>query len=252
MKLTWLGHACFLVEQGGYRILLDPYTGVEGYPSLAETARRTALWDNVWEERARRKEQGFYTLAVKTRVFVDGEAAPPAEPKLQVHKILCSHGHFDHNAVEEAEVVPFDGPCPFTIRTVETFHDDQGGALRGPNTIHILSADGVTIAHLGDLGHPLSPEQLAAVGPLDVVLIPVGGTYTVDAAGAKAVCGALRPKCAVPMHYRHAPYGLPNVAGVEDFLSLWDEGEIHRLEGPALEVDGTARGVVVPQYCEEA
>ena len=54
------------------------------------------------------------------------------------------------------------------------------------------------------------------------------------------------------MHYRHAPYGLPNVAGVEDFLSLWDEGEIHRLEGPALEVDGTARGVVVPQYCEEA
>ena len=84
MKLTWLGHACFLVEQGGYRILLDPYTGVEGYPSLAETARRTALWDNVWEERARRKEQGFYTLAVKTRVFVDGEAAPPAEPKLQV------------------------------------------------------------------------------------------------------------------------------------------------------------------------
>lgn len=248
MKLTWLGHACFTVEQDGYRILLDPYTGVEGYPALAETARRIA----VWEERARRKEQGFYTLAVKTRVLVDGEAAPPAEPKPRVHKILCSHGHFDHNAVDQAELVPFDGPCPFTIRTVETFHDDESGALRGPNTIHILSAGGVTVAHLGDLGHPLSPEQIAAVGPLDAVLIPVGGTYTVDAAGAKAVCEALRPKCVVPMHYRRAPYGLPNVAGVEDFLALWGEGEIRRLEGPALEVDGSVRGVIVPQYCEEA
>ena len=209
MKLTWLGHACFLVEQGGYRILLDPYTGVEGYPSLAER-------------------------------------------KLQVHNILCSHGHFDHNAVEEAEVVSFDGPCPFTIRTVETFHDDQGGALRGPNTIHILSADGVTIAHLGDLGQPLSPDEIVDIGPLDAVLIPVGGTYTVDAAGAKALCEALRPKCVVPMHYRHAPYGLPNVAGVEDFLSLWPVGAVRRLEGPVCEVDGGASGVLVPQFLQEA
>lgn len=251
MKLTWLGHACFLVEAAGYRILLDPYTGVEGYPPLAETARRTALWNNVWEERARLKKKGFHTLAVKMQVFADPEAASPAA-KPVVHNILCSHGHFDHNAVEEAEAVPFDGPCPFTIRTVETFHDGEGGALRGPNTIHILSADSVTVAHLGDLGHQLSPEQVQAIGPLDAALVPVGGTYTVDATGAKAVCEALRPKCVVPMHYRHAPYGLPNVAGVEDFLALWGQEEIRRLEGPALEVDGTARGVAVPQYCEEA
>ena len=208
MKLTWLGHACFLVEQDGCLILLDPYTGVEGYPPLAER-------------------------------------------KLRVHKILCSHGHFDHNAADQAEVIPSDGPCPFTIRAVETFHDDAGGALRGPNTIHILSAGGVSIAHLGDLGHQLSPEQIAAIGPLDAVLIPVGGAYTVDAAGAKAVCQALNPKCVVPMHYRHAPCGLPNVAGVEDFLALWPEGEIRRLEGPSLKLDGTARGVVVPEFREE-
>ena len=248
MKLTWLGHACFLVEQGGYRILLDPYTGVEGYPALAETARRIA----VWEERARRKEQGFYTLAVKTQVSVDGEAAPPAEPKPQVHRILCSHGHFDHNAADQAEPVPFDGPCPFSIRTVETFHDEQSGALRGPNTVHILSAGGVTIAHLGDLGHPLSPEQAEAIGPLDLALVPVGGVYTVDAKGAKAVCGALNPKCVIPMHYRHAPYGLPNVAGAEDFLSLWPAGAVRRLEGPVCEVDGGASGVLVPQFLQEA
>ena len=248
MKLTWLGHACFAVEQEGYRILLDPYTGVEGYPPLAETASRAA--DR--EQRARWEAKGGYTVTRKVRMTIVREGGEHQEPRLPVHKILCSHGHFDHNAVDQAEVVPFDGPCPFTIRTVETFHDDQGGALRGPNTIHILSAGGVTIAHLGDLGHPLSPEQLAAVGPLDAVLIPVGGTYTVDAAGAKALCEALRPKCVVPMHYRHAPYGLPNVAGVEDFLSLWPEAEIRRLEGPSLEVDGSAQGVAVPQYREEA
>lgn len=209
MKLTWLGHACFLVERKGYRILLDPYAGVEGYPPL--------------EER-----------------------------KLRVHKILCSHGHFDHNAVDQAETVPFDGPCPFSIRTVETCHDGQGGALRGGNTIHILSAGGVTVAHLGDLGHPLSPEQVEAIGPLDLALVPVGGVYTVDAKGAKTVCEALNPKCVIPMHYRHAPYGLPNVAGVEDFLSLWPQADIRRLEGPSLELDGTARGVIVPKFSEEA
>ena len=248
MKLTWLGHACFLVEQGGYRILLDPYTGVEGYPSLLETASRAA----DWEQRARWEAKGGYTVTHKVRMTIVREGGEHQEFRLPVHKILCSHGHFDHNAVDQAEVVPFDGPCPFTIRTVETFHDDQGGALRGGNTVHILSAGGAAIAHLGDLGHPLSPEQVEAIGPLDAVLIPVGGTYTVDVAGAKAVCEALRPKCVIPMHYRHAPYGLPDVAGAEDFLALWGEGEIRRLEGPALEVDGTARGVVVPQYCEEA
>ena len=208
MKLTWLGHACFLAEQDGCRVLLDPYTGVEGYPPLADR-------------------------------------------KLRVHKILCSHGHFDHNAVDQAEVVPLDGPCPFTVRAVETFHDGQGGALRGNNTIHILTAGGVSVAHLGDLGHQLSEEQVKAVGPLEAVRIPVGGFYTIDAAGARAVCDALKPKCVIPMHYRHAPYGLPAVGGVEDFLALWPAPEVRRLEGASLDVDGSARGVIVPGFTGE-
>ena len=221
MKLTWLGHACFLAEQEGYRILLDPYTGVAGYPPLAETAARA--------------------LEGKGPISPDGKAG------LRVHKILCSHGHFDHCAVDQAEVVPFDGACPFAIRTVATFHDHQGGALRGENTVHILSAGGVTLAHLGDLGHRLSEEQLAAIGPLDAALVPVGGTYTLDAREAKAVCEALRPRCVIPMHYRHGPYGLPEVAGVEDFLALWPQAR--RLEGPSLELGG--EGVIVPKFCEE-
>ena len=241
MTLTWLGHSCFLAEQDGYRILLDPYTSVEGYPPLAETAARAA----VQTARSRRKSEGFRTLALHNRISMDQEAY------LQVHKILCSHSHFDHNAVEQAETVPFDGPCPFTIRTVETFHDGQGGALRGTNTVHILSAGGFTIAHLGDLGHQLLAEQAEAIGPLDLLLIPVGGVYTVDAAEAQAVCEALKPACVIPMHYRHAPYGLPNVAGVEDFLSLWPAGSVRRLPGPVHWMDRGLSGVIVPQFCEE-
>lgn len=248
MKLTWLGHACFLAEQDGYMILLDPYTGVEGYPSLLETASRAA----EREQRARWEAKGGYTVTLQTQMTVTREDGEGREPRLQVHKILCSHGHFDHNAVDQAEVIPAGVPCPFEIRAVETFHDGQGGALRGNNTIHILSAGGVTVAHLGDLGHQLSAEQIAAVGPLDAALVPVGGFYTIDAQGAKAVCEALRPRCIIPMHYHHAPYGLPVVAGVEDFLALWPEAEVRRLDGASLEVDGSARGVIVPKFQGEA
>lgn len=207
MKLTWLGHACFLLEQDGYTVLLDPYEGVEGYPPLSDR-------------------------------------------KLTVHKILCSHQHHDHNAADQAALLP-EAPCPFTVRTVETFHDGQGGALRGNNTVHILTAGGVTVAHMGDLGHQPTAEQVEAVGPLDAVLVPVGGYYTIDAKGAKAVCDSLKPRCVIPMHYRHAPYGLPVVGGVEDFLALWPEAGVRRLDGPALTLSGGETGVLVPKFQEE-
>lgn len=208
MKLTWLGHSCFLLEQDGYTLLLDPYAGVDGYPSLSDR-------------------------------------------KLAVNRILCSHDHHDHNAVDQAALLPGSAPCPFAVRTVETFHDGQGGALRGNNTVHILTAGGVTLAHLGDLGHPLTAEQEKAVGPLDALLVPVGGYYTIDAKTAKAVCDALAPKCVIPMHYRHAPYGYPVLADLEEFLALWPAGEVRRLDGPSLDLTGGETGVIVPSFREE-
>lgn len=239
MKLIWLGHACFLAEQDGYTILLDPYTGVEGYPPLYETAVRST--------NPRLKEGGMVTR-IPVRIHMDGPVPPPEE-KIYVNKVLCSHGHFDHHAVELTGLLP-ESPCPFSIRTVETFHDDQGGALRGTNTIHILSAGGLTIAHLGDLGHQLTPEQLAEIGPLDAVLIPVGGTYTVGARGARAICEALKPRRVIPMHYRHAPYGLPNVGGVEEFLKLWPAAQIHHLEDPIVDLEAAPEGVLLPRFAE--
>ena len=198
MKLSWLGHACFALEQDGYRLVIDPYEGVSGYPEL----------------------------------------------QTEAHAVLCSHGHHDHNAVECVTLLP-QKESPFTVRAVETCHDEQGGALRGSNTIHIVTAGGVTVAHLGDLGHRLTAEQAAAIGKVDGVLVPVGGVYTVDAAAAKDVCDALAPKWIVPMHYHHAPYGLTNVAGVEDFLALYPTARF--LARSTFEADDAA-GVIVPGY----
>lgn len=210
MKLTWLGHSCFLAEQEGYRILLDPYTGVRGYPPLGET------------------------FGAK-------------KGKIGVHKVLCSHQHADHNAVEQAALLPVM-PCPFTIETVETFHDGKKGALRGKNTIHILTAGGQRVAHLGDLGHLLSPEQVQAVGPLDAVLVPVGGYYTIDAQEAKAVCEALKPRRVIPMHYRFGSCGLAEIGELEPFLALWPEAR--RQGGNAVELEGAPEGVLVLDYAE--
>ena len=201
MKLTWLGHACFLLEADGYRIVTDPYTGVPGYPPLSVSA----------------------------------------------HAVFCSHGHFDHNAVDCVTLLPHRD-SPFTVREIASFHDDQGGTLRGSNTIRVFTADGVSVAHLGDLGHSLSAAQLAAIGPVDAALVPVGGVYTLDAAGAKSVCDALKPRCVLPMHYRHAPYGLAEIGGVEPFLALWPQAKVHRLSGPTVELTKTVSGVLVPQF----
>ena len=91
-------------------------------------------------------------------------------------------------------------------------------------------------------------EQAAAIGPVDAVLVPVGGVYTVDAAGAKAVCDALHPRCVVPMHYHHAPYGLTEVDSVEPFLELWPAEEVHHLQGAAFELTEQTAGVMVPSF----
>ena len=199
MKLTWLGHACFALEQDGYTIVIDPYKEVEGH----------------------------------------------ADVKTAAHAVYCSHQHFDHNAVDGVTLLPAR-ECPFTVRTVETCHDDQSGALRGENLIHIFSAGGVTVAHLGDLGHQLTQEQVDAIGEVDGILLPIGGTYTVDAAGAKQVCDAIGPKWVVPMHYRHAPDGFAVLQTVEEFTALWPEAAAPVPN--SFSVDADTRGVLVPSF----
>lgn len=135
-------------------------------------------------------------------------------------RVLCSHEqHADHNARQV--VRPLTGhEDPFTLTTIETFHDPEQGALRGPNTIHILQAGKLKVAHLGDLGCELTPAQVAALQGLDVVMIPVGGYYTIGPAEAKTLLDQLQAKVVIPMHYRQGHLGLPNVAELDDFLAL--------------------------------
>jgi L-ascorbate metabolism protein UlaG (beta-lactamase superfamily) len=91
----------------------------------------------------------------------------------------------------------------FSISPVNpVYHDDQQGAVRGRNTIFVLEVDGLRIAHLGDLGHVLTPDMVQSIGEIDILLVPVGGNYTLDAAMATEVVDQLRPRAIIPMHYK--------------------------------------------------
>ena len=155
--------------------------------------------------------------------YKDGSV--PGLPDLSVSgvKVICSHGHADHSGVECVELVP--GECEFGIVEVPSFHDDVQGALRGPNTIFVISSreTGEKLVHLGDLGHFPDDSQLAAISDADYLLIPVGGYYTIDAEMAVKICEAARPKCIIPMHYRTAKSGYPELATVDEFVKLCGE-----------------------------
>ena len=137
--------------------------------------------------------------------------------------VLVSHDHADHNYVKGLSGSPqvvkrSDEVKDIRIKGVPVHHDESGGSERGDNTIFAFAIDGVKICFMGDLGHQLSPEQVDAIGPVDLLLIPVGGTYTVDAGGAVKVIESLAPKLVIPMHFKTDKCDLP-IAGVDAFLS---------------------------------
>lgn len=138
---------------------------------------------------------------------------------LDADLVLCSHQHNDHNAAHLVRLRS-GGENPFHITTIETFHDPEGGTLRGTNTIHILEAGGLRLAHFGDIGCPLTPQQKEVLSGLDAALIPVGGFYTIGPEEAKSLMREISPKIMVPMHYRMGDIGLPAIAELDDFLSL--------------------------------
>ncbi|HUD18917.1 MAG TPA: MBL fold metallo-hydrolase [Patescibacteria group bacterium] len=123
--------------------------------------------------------------------------------------VTVSHDHKDHNAVSEVEGSPFvvNGPGEYEIKGVgvvgmSVFHDDQKGAVRGKNTIYRIEIDGLSIVHLGDLGHTLSSEQVDELDGVNILLVPVGGFYTIDAARAVQIIRDIEPSIVIPMHYK--------------------------------------------------
>ena len=190
-KLTWYGQSCFLLETaGGTRIVMDPIPKGIGYDL----------------------PQG-----------------------LKADIVTISHEHFDHNNVGFVTGKPRvlrgltadkkgwtridEKVKDVSIRSVGVYHDDQRGAARGLDTVFIFEVGGVRIAHLGDLGHVLNDEQLAAIGAVDVLLVPVGGTFTVDGLKATQVVEQLRPRIMViPMHYKTDAVSIKELEPVALFL----------------------------------
>jgi L-ascorbate metabolism protein UlaG (beta-lactamase superfamily) len=182
MKIRYLGHAAFAITSNkGIKIITDPYAPDPGltYGEINESA----------------------------------------------DIVTVSHSHTDHNNVaavkgnpevvdqagrSEAKGIEFNG--------VASYHDDAGGSLRGNNTIFCFAVDGIRVCHLGDLGHLLDDNQLKEIGEVDILLIPVGGKFTIDGKAATEVCDQLKPRVIIPMHYR-TEKGIPGISGVDGFLS---------------------------------
>ena len=139
--------------------------------------------------------------------------------KTSANKVLCSHQHADH-AWQGIPVPLNEIHCPFTIKTIPSFHDDAMGSKRGLNTIHVIEYNGLRVAHLGDLGHDLDEDDIEELGRLDVVLIPIGGTYTLDCQQASDLADKLQVKTVIPMHYRRGEVGFDVLQTLQEFLIL--------------------------------
>ncbi len=146
-------------------------------------------------------------------------------PSLTADVVLVSHGHYDHNNVKAVKGSPLviDTPGEYEVKGVfvqgiASFHDDVQGKERGLNTIYTVEVENIRFCHLGDFGQKeLNQEQLEKIGHVDVLMIPVGGTYTISSAEATKVIGQIEPKIVVPMHYA-LPKLTVELDGVEKFL----------------------------------
>ena len=186
MKIQYLGHSCFkLTESTGTTIITDPYKGI-GYEL----------------------------------------------PKgLKADAVTVSHSHFDHNHVKaiggHPRVLDKEGFYELPgveITGIKSYHDNQGGRQLGENIIYKFRMDGLEVCHLGDLGEECSSELLEMILPVNILLIPVGGTYTVDAELAKEYVDRIMPEIVIPMHYKTRSLNL-DLDKADAFLDLFDDEE---------------------------
>jgi len=155
----------------------------------------------------------------------DGKSIGIPAPNVTGDVILVSHDHYDHNSVktvekEDSKVVTDERKKNISnieIKGIESFHDECNGAKRGKNIIYKFIMDDISFCHLGDLGHELDVDDVQKIGDVDILFIPVGGTFTVDAEQAWKVINSIKPKIAIPMHYKIGGLSLP-IDSVDPFL----------------------------------
>lgn len=163
MDITWYGRSCFRLGERGIAIITDPPSDDLGY----------------------------------------------VRPRIRTDVVTISHDHPGHNNRVGFRGGPkfFEGPGEYEVKGVfitgiNTYHDSRSGATRGRNTVFVFDFDGVTVCHLGDLGHVPTQTQVEALSDVDVLLIPVGGLHTIDAAKATEVISLIEPRLVIPMHYK--------------------------------------------------
>jgi len=178
MEIMWYGQACFRLRSRGLVVVTDPYSPEIGLKL----------------------------------------------PRLTATIVTVSHQHEDHNYIDAIKGPPFiiSGPGEYEIEGifvigVGTYHDAKQGQERGKNTAYLIEFEGLTICHLGDLGHVLTQEQVEQLNSVDILLIPVGGKYTLNGSKAAEVVGLLEPKIIIPMHYK-VPGLNVQVEGASRFL----------------------------------
>lgn len=154
----------------------------------------------------------------------------------EANDVCCSHEHGDHNYRAGVKLKAIES-APVKITEISSYHDSEGGVVRGNNTIHVLDTEsGLRAVHMGDIGHILEPKQLELIGNPDVVMIPVGGFYTVDARQAKNIAENMGARIIIPMHYRGEGFGYDVIGPVEEFTSLFPEDMVKFYATDTIEV----------------
>lgn len=195
MKIRYLGHSCFaFTESTGTTIVTDPYGDVG------------------------------YRL-----------------PKIKADAVTVSHSHYDHNNVGGVlgNPVVFDKEGKYEIggvdiTAIKSYHDDADGGKRGGNLIFKFRMDGIEICHLGDLGEECTSSLIEMLLPVHILLIPVGGKYTIDAEQAKEYVDRIMPDVVIPMHYKTKGLTL-DIDKPDDFLGMFDDEEVEYAEESELE-----------------
>ena len=177
---------------------------------------------------------GHSSFRIKTKLAA--LVTDPFDPKMVGLKysgvdgeiVTVSHGHSDHNAVDKVSGIKkvVDGPGEYEISGVsimgfKTYHDAKNGEERGTNTIYVIEAEGLRMVHLGDLGHLLSDDLIEEIGDVDVLMIPVGGFFTIGPKEATELISKIEPFYVIPMHYKMpgmSPTLSEKLSPVEDFL----------------------------------
>ena len=184
MNITWKGQSCFQItssqgKDGHVNIVIDPFD--------EETGLRV--------------------------------------PKLEADLLLVTHQHKDHNNVKAVSGNPFliEGPGEYEVKEVfiqgiQSFHDSSQGKERGSNTIYVMETEDIRICHLGDLGQKeLTPEQVEQIGDIDILMIPVGGNFTIESKEAVKIMSQIEPSIIIPMHYA-IPKLKMKLNGLDKFL----------------------------------